>query len=261
MTKSTFNTWFQDSGAVLDKETGILTVYVKNTFAQQWLSNRLDDTIKRAALLQDAAIGHIDYVVGRPPPSDPIAQKIPQMSVWPQPDPDGPGPGRFKTELVQTDPLRAFVAPSVYAVRFWQPVLGEAFGLWLTLKSFGYEAQNLTGKWPAIALLADITAKGQRYKLLGRRAWGNPPHQRAGIKGWLQELSERRIVRTMTTGAGRKTAYTFQVLESLPLLTEIEVSYFSRRLQAEHRRWLTIHNVNHQEWQQASFSDLGYLAE
>lgn len=47
MTRATFDTWIKDSRFV-SAEDGNFTVSVKNAFAQDWLQNRLRDTIKRA---------------------------------------------------------------------------------------------------------------------------------------------------------------------------------------------------------------------
>ena len=47
MTQATFDTWLRYSSA--RQENGTLTVIVKNTYALDWLQNRLHNTIQRTA--------------------------------------------------------------------------------------------------------------------------------------------------------------------------------------------------------------------
>lgn len=67
MTKATFNTWLKDAVLInvqLDGEGEQWTVAVRNEYAQDWLSNRLDASIRRIASAMSGQPITISYVVG-----------------------------------------------------------------------------------------------------------------------------------------------------------------------------------------------------
>lgn len=66
MTKATFNTWLKDTTLISVKPDGEgehWTVAVRNEYAQDWLSNRLDDSIRRIATAMHDRPITISYVV------------------------------------------------------------------------------------------------------------------------------------------------------------------------------------------------------
>ncbi len=195
LTRATFNTWLANTSQVGPFDGKTLIIGTPNAFAKDWLDNRLLATAQRAAEVITGTPVALEFVLQTGPDSAVAAGKNERAPE--------PGPGEFSIELVSFDPnQKGFVMASNYSTRFWQPYLNlhntslSPFFLWITLKSFAFEAQR--GAWPSIQTLADICAKGQRYKLLGRAG-------RKGcdeITGALDILEQQRIVHVRRTGQG-----------------------------------------------------------
>lgn len=62
-TKAAFETWLSGSTAIIDSDTNTLTVYVKNSYAQDWLEHRLHAMISRAVATIAGQILEIRYEV------------------------------------------------------------------------------------------------------------------------------------------------------------------------------------------------------
>jgi hypothetical protein len=249
MTRATFETWLAQTHQLGEIEAETLTVGVANSFAQDWLENRLYETISRTVANLMGRPLHLKFVVNGPRPA-----QMEAAEATPLPE---PGPGQIAVELISFDPTqRGFVMASNYATRFWQPYLdrfaakASPFGLWVTLKSFAYECQKET--WPSIESLADMCAKGQRYKILGRA-------ERKGggrIVGALEVLEAQRIVYVKKQGQASKISYRFRVLENLPLLTPRQAETLTPRLQKAHKRFLEQARLDYEEWAQMTLPTL-----
>jgi len=252
MTRATFETWVDQTHQVGDIADNRLTIGVPNSYAQDWLENRLYETIQRAVSAVAEQSLDLAFVIDGPP----AAADNGTGTNGTEPPPE-PGPGQIAVELVSFDPTqRGFIMTSNYATRFWQPYLDlfntpiSPFQLWLTIKSFAYDCQKET--WPSIQTLADICAKGQRYKILGRA-----PRKGAGsVTGTLEVLEEQRIIYVRKRGAGRKIRYRFRVLENLPLLTPKQVEGLSSILQRGHKEFLQRCEIDYEEWEQMTLPSL-----
>lgn len=261
--KATFDTWLMGTTADLDGDT--LTVLVGNTFAEEWLEYRLRDRIEAAVaacagrpltvVFAIKSANHDD--AGNPGRVQSPAEAPPEL-VEGQPPGSGapalpaPGPGEIAVELVEFDPTkRGFVMTANYAIRFWQPYLGQLpFSLWQTLRSFAFRADE--DAWPSIQTLADICANGNRHAILGRaRRNGRKP-----IVGALETLENERIVWVLHSGSGRMTRYHFRVLGSLPLLTPGQIQRLTPRLQEAHERFLQRCAIDYEEWKQLTLPSL-----
>jgi hypothetical protein len=285
--KATFDTWLMGTTADLDGDT--LTVLVGNTFAEEWLEYRLRDRIEAAVaacagrpltlVFAIKSANHDD--AGNPgrvqSPAEAPPERRPEGPpefveatsracrggpveglVEGQPPGSGapalpaPGPGEIAVELVEFDPTkRGFVMTANYAIRFWQPYLGQLpFSLWQTLRSFAFRADE--DAWPSIQTLADICANGNRHAILGRaRRNGRKP-----IVGALETLENERIVWVLHSGSGRMTRYHFRVLGSLPLLTPGQIQRLTPRLQEAHERFLQRCAIDYEEWKQLTLPSL-----
>ncbi|HUV95795.1 MAG TPA: DnaA N-terminal domain-containing protein [Anaerolineae bacterium] len=257
MTEAAFETWLYESTATLSGST--LTITAKSAFAKDWLENRLGPTIKRT----------LARVAGRPldlafTGAYPTNAETLHTITHPEADqseevegdhPSIPASTRFAIELVHFNPQEAgYVIVTNYALDFWQPLLGPSpFALWLTLRSFPAAwAEHIKPDWPSIQTIADICARRDRHKILGRAAWTN--HHR--VIGALEVLESERIVWPRRYGTGRQTYYVFKVLNALPLLTPTQVAKLTPRLQARHDRQLARTKVNYDEWQQLTLPSL-----
>lgn len=246
-TKATFDTWLR--GTTGQIEDDILTVTVANSFAKEWLENRLIVCIQRTVDELAGKPVDIQFAISNGNGAEPAETP-------PSPAPQS-GPERLAVELVSFDPTQhGFVMTANYAVRFWQPYLRSLgasacpFALWVALKSFAYDAgKNI---WPSIQTLADICGDGQRYKILGRAERKNCRR----ITGSMEVLEEQRIVYIIKSGHGRLTNYRFRVLENLPLLTPRQLERLSPRLQEAHKRWIKQCQLDYEEWEQLTFFSL-----
>jgi len=254
MTSAAFDTWLNDTTAVLCDRT--LTVTVRNTFSKDWLEHRLLATIKRTVARVTGHPLDIAFQVAYPTKTETVQT----TSHAKEEEVEGddlhlPPSARFAIELIEFNPQEAgFVQVSNYALQFWQPLVGPtAFTLWLTLRSFPAAwAEHIKPDWPSIQTMADICAKHDRHKILGRAPWSN----HARTIGALETLEQHRIVWPRRYGTNRQTYYVFKVRNTLPILTPIQVATLTPRLQARHARQLERTKVNYDEWQQLTLPTL-----
>jgi len=237
MTKSTFDTLLNGTTASVDGD--ILTVHVKNGYAKDWVEKRLQKPIIRTV----AAFTSQTYTIAAQVGGNGNGNGA-------KPAPLKVEPGQFATELVYTDPRQQTITTSVYAIRFWQPVLTPpVFGLWITLRGFAWDGP---GKevYPSIQLLADICAGGNRHKVIGRAE----RKDRKAFDGYLKLLQKFQIVSVRTEGRNHERAYFFRVLEHLPILTPVQASWLPDNVEEAHKRWLRRHQLGHEQWKQLTMS-------
>lgn len=248
MTAATFDTWIKDT-TLISVEGDTYVLGVQSAFAKDWLENRLYMTLQRtlSSIIGKPGLELSIVINGNGAKAEPAQQFSPEAAC------PEPGPDEIGVELVSFDPTqRGWVQTSNYAIRFWQPLLGQpAFILWLTLRSFAFQA-NHKDIWPAIETLADICTNGNRHKLLGRAA----RQGRAPVIGAIKILEQQRIIWVKAVGRGRQTKYYFRVLDNLPLLTPQQVTQLTPRLQEAHQRFLKQCQIDYEEWAQLTLPSL-----
>ena len=215
LTKATFDTWLSRTRA-LSLQDDHLAIEVPDPMTGDWLANRLHRPIAQA--LRRSAGQEITIAYISPPaPNTPPADDVP-----------------IQLQLIHHDPRDAgFVMTSNYAIQFWQPLMGEdPWCLWLTLRSYAWDAKRTA--WPSISTLADIATNGNRHRIIGRA----PRNGRGEVKGALEVLESLGLLKVTLRGSGRRTQYSFRVLDRLPLLTPGRVKQLSPHLRRAHRNYL-----------------------
>jgi len=210
MLPSVFNTHILQTSARLDKDT--LTIYAP-PMSVPWLKTRLNKTIEQTVKRNMPEVNKIIYQ----PQTEAVTVK-----------------------LVHFNPTqRGFVMTSNYAIRFWQPYLGNTpFSLWTTLRSFANNGTEPDTVHPSIQTLADMCANGNRSRILGRKE----------RQGAIHVLQNANIIKVTTRGEGGRKRYSFEVIATLPLLTPVQVSLLSKHLQDAHERFLSQCDIEIQEW-------------
>jgi len=237
---------------------------VRSHYAVDWLSNRLEDTVLRTAARVLGRPVEVTFVAanGNQAPDDDDGDVDPSEADI-RPD------CRIAVELINYDPLRAgFVMTSNYAWQYWLPYLaareretgavntGVAFCLWNVLRSFPAAwAEKGRPHWPTICTLADMVARGNRYKLLGRNAYGKKRRYNRTV-GALEILENEHIVWSQTIGHDKDTIYQFRVLDNLPLLVPAQINKLSTRLQERHGREIERCRLKFEQWQQLTLPSL-----
>lgn len=253
MTKATFNTWLRDT-KLLEDSPGKMVIGVRNEYAQDWLSQRLNDTIQRTLT---AIVGEPVAIEFEIVPSEPTSHHRPPDVPEPEPPPTEDshppkaGPGQAHITLFEVDPTRGFVAVPHYALRFWRPLIGLIpFTLWEVLRSYGYFVRQGKDEWPTIEMLVDTISYGSRATILGRAAITGDSYENKAQVGAVDVLVQYRLARHNKAGEGRSTVHYFDVLDSLPLLSPSQVEKLSKRKQAEHERFIALFKgFNVDAWQ------------
>ncbi|MDP3779428.1 MAG: DnaA N-terminal domain-containing protein, partial [bacterium] len=65
ISRPSFLTWFQETG-IKDIEGGVVTVFVPNGFAKEWLQNKYHKSILHVLRVISTDIRDIIYVIGKP---------------------------------------------------------------------------------------------------------------------------------------------------------------------------------------------------
>ena len=216
MLPSVFNTHILQTSARLDKDT--LTIYAP-PMSVPWLKTRLKKTIEQTVKRNIPDVNKIIY--------QPQTEEV-------------------TVKLVHFNPTqRGFVMTSNYAIRFWQPYLGNTpFALWTTLRSFANNGTEPDTVHPSIQTLADMCANGNRSRILGRKECQGRKEQQGAIK----VLQNANIIKVSTHGESKRKRYSFEVIATLPLLTPAQASLLSKHLQDAHERYLSQCDIEMQEW-------------
>ncbi|HDZ38482.1 MAG TPA: hypothetical protein ENH62_09395 [Marinobacter sp.] len=153
-TKATFETWLSGSTATLDGET--LTVYVKNSYALDWLENRLHAMISRAVANVAGHSFEIRYEV-----KGANAQLELELS------------GEYKDDYaIIVKPDRVFVGTQ-YFRHIWVPTLGTTLA-WLIIelrqrcywnKKTGEKREHCQATYAALAAAVGISPSTARRVL------------------------------------------------------------------------------------------------
>lgn len=132
------------------------------------------------------------------------------------------------------DPM--LMASPEYTQLFWRPYLGaSAFSLWCVMVSAqALVRQGVYERWPTVNVLAQMAGEGDRYTILGRAATKTRPAQ----VGTLDLLVEENMVIGWMHGEGRGRRYTFEVKDTLPLLTPRQARRLDTAVAKAHRRYL-----------------------
>ena len=271
MDSGVYNTWFSRSTG-LDLSDNLLTIGVASAQAVHSITNRLQHVVDDAARRVYGRPLRTTFTVVRPSKPNPAPQARPQPKRDPAPSLEpkpvapvdsaeqaaarltqAPATAPSVVELVDFDPAeRGWVKVPIYAIRFWQPYLTPTpYHLWEALRSFAFDARRLA--WPSVETLADICADGNRHRILGRAAYKGCKSRTIGA---LEILVKHHIVRVVSRGEGRSTAYAYRVLITLPLLTPTQVGTLSNRLQLAHERFIRQANLDLVAWGQLTAPSL-----
>lgn len=237
ITDDTWRLWFADVRPTEDPETFLLEV--ASTWARDWIRERLAPLIES---LTDAA--------GSPRPLR-LTVATPRRSA-PRPQPD-PTPDTEIAVILHHSPANGgFTITSNYAIQFWQPLIGSAaFSLWLTIRSYAMDAGATTKPaWPSIQTLADITSRGHRQRLTGRRR--SSKDKTYYQPGLLDRLQAHHVLRI----DWQTEPISFHCVADLPLLTPEQTNELTHRRQLAHRAYLRRHRLSCDHWQQLSFTSL-----
>lgn len=142
------------------------------------------------------------------------------------------------TELSDYNPQDSgFIVVSNYVSRYWQAYLGRGpFALWIVIRGYAWAAQK-SGEWPTIGVLADILGV-DRHTITGRSRNGE------WQDGYINVLENEGIM----VAKYRTNGYTYVVRDTLPLLTPIQATKMTQRMQAKHEAWLVQNHVNLEMW-------------
>lgn len=235
ITRATFATWLEPcTGQVADNRLIILT---QSAFAKDFLTTHYNDIIQKAV---HAIAGRDDIRITYDVRTD-----------------DQQDAGAVM-KLVSFDPARrGFTQVSNYAIRFWQPYIGQdPFVLWVTLRSFVYEA-NTSNCWPSIRTLAGTCFRGHRCRVRGRQRKHPQTGDTYRQEGALQTLEQHKLVwwtrRDVTFGDHTFLQYIFNILDSPPLLTPNQVETLPKNIQRKHDEWMVDANLDQQQWRQLDF--------
>jgi len=225
--RATFDTLL--NGSTAWRAGDVLRVELRGEYARAWVQAQMMPLIERAVeRVQSTGLAQ----GARPGGSRRLAIELVAAAAAHRAAEPASGPAGVEAPATSAagdfDPQECgFVIVSNYALQFWQPYLGpRAFALWLTLRSYAYRLQG--GRWPSIRSLADSCMGGHRQGIVGR----------GDREGALGALEQEGLVRTTVRGSGKQRTYSFEVVESLPLLSPEQVARLPAPLQAAHERFL-----------------------
>lgn len=251
--QATFNTWVKHA-RIASYEKGVLTIAAPNTYTLEWLERRLRPVIYNLVRAQTKSVRDVAFVIGAPSRNGqalakPITPAEPQalLTDAPAAAPATSSGPTFSVRLVELDPTQhGWVQTSNYAIYFWQPLIGVIpFAVWQFVKSFAYLDSYAPDQWwPSIYRIADTCANGNRHKILGRKSRAGRDSQ----VGALEELESYFIIKTFKLGQADNVQYLFEVINSLPLLTPVQLQQLSTRLQLAHKEFLQKCKVDYDEW-------------
>jgi hypothetical protein len=239
-TKPTMNTWvYPVRAGSWDPDREILTIIAPNAFTKDWLANRLAQTIERELVGITGHQARVQIVV------DEDTDVIPPDVLQP---PDSPSSW---LKFYEFDPMkRGFLQVPKYVEYFWQPYLGPiAYATYRFLRCLDKQNEGW-GQWHRVSIrrIAETCANGNRQAISGvqrKRGDGTTYHQ----KGTLDTLSEVGIIRIKRLGPTRARCL-ISCLNSLPLLTPVQVASLPDTLQWYHAEELRAAKLAQEEWEQ-----------
>lgn len=236
--RGTFNAWLADCVTHIQGNT--LTLLAASNFAKTWLQTNYKEVIEAA--LHDVTDRDFTLIIGQA-----SEEQMEDCGAV--------------IRLVNFDPIsRGFTMVPNYSIRFWQPYLGKgAFALWLTLRSFAYDA-GVTKCWPSIHTLAGTCFRGDRGQVRGRKRKDPATEKTQWHPGALQTLEDLKIVwwtrQQVKLGEHIFLQYIFSVLDNLPLLTPSQVETLPINIQRRHDDWLKDARLDRQQWEQLDFEHI-----
>jgi hypothetical protein len=143
MTQATFDTWLKETMLISVDADNVYVIAVQNSFAKDWLENRLFNTIQRTLADIIGTAVSLKFVEGTPEDAAGFDSTMPPTPVV-TPD-DLPLDLRLSdakamrfVESVDFEHLwlkTGFTQVPDYAIRYWRTYLGRAFDLWEFLLS------------------------------------------------------------------------------------------------------------------------------
>lgn len=280
MTRATYDTWLAGTTLVSVNEEACV-IAVKNQSAQDWLQNRLYETIKRtltSLMGQEIPLRFIVTANGTgPKPATPVPSKPTQPrtgldfirnisfdSLWY--DSGGTGYDRMSKYCAQF--WRAYLSrlnPKCYSLwEFLQVadtrnVSASAFTHWTPVKKYrvralartlGCAPATISGGFRQCPVFNAALAEGRvldsccgNYQPVRMKVsrYGNPQCLH-WVSGAFEQLYQAGLLAITVTGdAPRSTFHHLQVWRLLPLLTPYQVQQLHEVEQEAHERWLEKH--------------------
>lgn len=252
MTRATFDTWVRPTN-VLSYEDGVLTIGVHNSYAKDWLENRLRALVGRT--LADI-VGHevqTCFVVqagtceegsgDEAPPQSDAGEILAQAG-------GTAAPARFRLPEYNTEDAGWFKVTR-YEDLFWAPLLGRV--AW-RVREICLEADTRRDKsdnwtpskrWTA-PHLADLVPCGkQAVTGVNRKNGDGNLHYHAGA---FDRLIAYGAARVNKQGTEPHIIYVVSVMIRLPLLRPEQIKALPDRLQVRHDHWLEEHGFDAREW-------------
>jgi hypothetical protein len=245
MTKATFDTWVAPTQA-LEWENGRFVIGVPNSFAADWLENRLKTTIERTLV----------GIVGQPVRVTLLVTESADPGQDPGPKLDRPD--QVAVKFYSFDPKGAgWLQTPKYDHWFWQPLVGcVAFAVYQFFRC-EEKINRGWGDWfvvtvDEIAATLDVGRQEitgvQRKRRNGKGKYWQP--------GALDRLEEAGIAKIERLGRGTKISYRVSCLHSLPLLTPAQVERLDPILQKKHADFLRDAQLEQEEWLQLELPSL-----
>jgi hypothetical protein len=240
MTSATFNTWLLRTH-LLAFEDDVATVGVHNSYALDWLENRLQTMITQT----------LAQVCGRP-----IRVRFVVFNTELQ-----SAPAETEAEAaVQDQQDKPFVAPefdwrgvgwfpvSEYESRFWAPVLGRiAWRIWEIVRETDHRKQKDVWtperRWSAPELAEMVPCS--RHSVTG--VIRQSGEQRGALKR-LCDLDLARMTKQAKIERDPHTIYVLSVRVRMPLLIPVFATELPDRLQCLHDAWLGDHGLDPKDW-------------
>jgi hypothetical protein len=273
MTRATFDTWLRGSTATaMDDDTHTLTVAVKNSYAVEWLQNRLYIPVERTIQRITGNGTRVAFVV-----ETPIAR--PMIAASGAPSSDAAAPITDSWEAPNFDPSDTKKVPGwiplpEYATLFWAPLLGaSAWRVWEIVRRSDKRHEKteftppLRFSIPQLARLVpcaqqSLTGRNVRCEegtpgarqieaRGGRDRFGGEPETIWAIRfpGALEILEREGLAEVERHGDRKAAVVIVSVKVSLPLLHPSQVERLTADLQAEHDRWIGEHGMDPTDWQ------------
>jgi len=244
LTGATFDTWLRRS-SVIALEGDTLVVGVVNRYAQDWLTSRMTEMVKRT----------LTGIVGRAVTARFVAQVHEMPTVESAPAIAAP-----TSPPVITPPASALAMPEM-------PALGEVGFFPVSRYENTFWATHL-GRvaWRVWEIVRGADVRREKSEWTNERRWSSPalarlvpcgPQAVAGVTrangrqaGALERLAVAGVGQYRRQGDlhDPHTMYVVQVRVRLPLLTPVAVMELSETLRLQHDRWLEEYGFDPRAW-------------